>query len=97
MNPEKAARLDVPENMFALLKSGEEVELPNGRRVQPAEVMSQPQPGRMLHYGTAYGAAHEALFGVIHQREGTDSVKFDPEENPDNQVETSHFFRLIDV
>lgn len=96
MNPEEAARLGVPENLFTRLKSGDEVELPNGRRVQPAEVVSQPRPGRMFFYGAALPQYFMELSRTTERETG--SVAFDPEDtNPDNQVETSHFFHLIDV
>ncbi len=97
MNPEEAARLGVPQNMFTRLKSGHEVELPNGRRVQPAEVISQPQPGRMLYYSACGLHTYMMALIAVTERE-LHSAAFDLEHiNPDEQVEISLFFRLIDV
>ena len=89
LNPAEAARLGVPENMFARLKSGHEVELPNGRRVQPAEVISQPQPGRVLYYSGC--ALHGYMMELAYNgRRELDSVALDL-PLPNNQVEIAHF------
>ncbi len=66
------------------------------RRVQPAEVISQPQPGRMLYYSASGLHTYMMALIAVTERE-LHSVAFDLEDiNPDNQVEISHFFRLID-
>ncbi|MEE8446519.1 MAG: ribonuclease Z [Gemmatimonadota bacterium] len=75
---ERARELGVPEGpSFGLLHQGEPVELPDGRVVQPEEVVGSPRPGRKLVYTGDTGPArsvveaargadlliHEATFG----------------------------------
>lgn len=75
---ERARELGVPEGpSLGLLHQGEPVELPDGRVVQPEEVVGSPRPGRKLVYTGDTGPArsvveaargadlliHEATFG----------------------------------
>jgi ribonuclease Z len=77
-NPERARELGIPEGpLWGRLHKGETVELPDGRRVGPAELVGTPRRGRTLVYTgdtrpslavvqAARGAdllIHEATFG----------------------------------
>lgn len=51
LDPSKAVKLGVkPGPDFSALKSGRPVELPNGRVVEPGEVVGPPRPGRKIVY-----------------------------------------------
>jgi hypothetical protein len=67
------------------------VELANGRRLQPAEVISQPHPGRLLYYSVCalHGYMMELITNCYGRRE-LDSVAFDLSK-------LLIFCRLIDV
>jgi ribonuclease Z len=77
-NPDRARELGIPEGpMWGQLHKGRTVELPDGRRVGPADLVGAPRPGRTLVYSgdtrphlavieAARGAdllIHEATFG----------------------------------
>jgi ribonuclease Z len=77
-NPDRALALGIPEGpLWGRLHRGEAIELPDGRRVEPAELVGQPRPGRKVVYtgdtrpcATVVEAAsradllvHEATFG----------------------------------
>jgi ribonuclease Z len=50
-HPEKARSLEVPEGpLWSKLQHGSAVELPNGRVVNPEEVLGPPRPGRKIVY-----------------------------------------------
>ncbi len=50
-NPEKAAELGVPEGaLWGRLHRGETVELEDGRKVGPEDIVGAPRPGRLLVY-----------------------------------------------
>ncbi len=89
-NPERAKELGVPEGpLWGRLHKGETVELPDGRRVAPSDLVGAPRRGRTLVYTgdtrpspavvvAARGAdllIHEATFG---------------EEERERAVETGH-------
>jgi ribonuclease Z len=77
-NPERARALGIPEGpLWGRIHKGETIELPDGTRVEPAELVGDPRPGRKLVYtgdtrpcATVVSAAtgadllvHEATFG----------------------------------
>lgn len=77
-NPERARELGIPEGpLWGQLHRGKPVQLPDGRTVEPADLVGQPRPGRTLVYTgdtrphipvieAARGAdllVHEATFG----------------------------------
>jgi ribonuclease Z len=77
-NPDKARELGIPEGpLWGRIHKGEAVELPDGRRIEPGELVGGPRPGRKLVYtgdtrpcATVVAAAagadllvHEATFG----------------------------------
>ncbi|ADV46363.1 ribonuclease Z [Nitratifractor salsuginis] len=52
LDRDKAAELGIPEGpMLGRLKAGEPVLLPNGRIIEPVEVLSLPRPGRRILIG----------------------------------------------
>ena len=49
--PERAKRLGVPEGpLWSKLQRGQSVKLPNGRIIEPSEVVGPPRPGRKIVY-----------------------------------------------
>jgi len=87
LNREAAERLGVPQGpLFRQLTTDHAVELPNGHVVQPADVISPPQPGRMLLYLGDYGDVD------ISRSIGREEVFCALDPTDTNQVETSHFF-----
>ncbi|HEX2451385.1 MAG TPA: ribonuclease Z [Gemmatimonadales bacterium] len=89
-NPARARELGIPEGpLWGRLHKGEAIELPDGRRVEPAELVGEPRPGRKVVYTgdtrpcasvvtAASGAdllVHEATFG---------------EDERDRAIETGH-------
>jgi ribonuclease Z len=77
-NPERARELGIPEGpLWGQLHRGKTIQLPDGRTVEPADLVGQPRPGRTLVYTgdtrphlpvieAARGAdllVHEATFG----------------------------------
>lgn len=89
-NPDRARELGIPEGpLWGRIHRGQDVELPDGRRVSAQELVGPPRPGRKLVYAgdtrpcasvieAAHGAdllIHEATFG---------------EEERDRAEETGH-------
>jgi ribonuclease Z len=89
-NPDRARSLGIPEGpLWGRVHKGEAVERPDGTRVEPAELVGDPRPGRKVVYtgdtrpcATVVAAAagadllvHEATFG---------------EDERDRAVETGH-------
>jgi ribonuclease Z len=89
-NPERARELDIPEGpLWGRIHKGEVIELPDGRRVEPAELVGEARRGRKFVYTgdtrpcaavveAAAGAdllVHEATFG---------------EEERERAIETGH-------
>jgi len=77
-NPDKAREFGIPEGpLWGRIHKGEAIELPDGRRIEPAQLVGGPRPGRKLVYtgdtrpcATVVAAAagadllvHEATFG----------------------------------
>ena len=89
-NPERARELGVPEGpMWGRLHRGETVELPDGRRVGPAELVGTPRQGRTVVYT---GDTRPSL-GVVEVSRGADLLVHDStfgEEERDRAVETGH-------
>ena len=89
-NPERALALGIPEGpLWGRIHKGEAIELPDGTRVEPAQLVGDPRPGRKVVYtgdtrpcATVVTAAagadllvHEATFG---------------EDERDRAMETGH-------
>jgi len=50
-HPKRAISLGVPEGpLWSRLQHGDNIELPNGRKVSPTDVMDPPRPGRKIVY-----------------------------------------------
>ena len=89
-NPERARELGVPEGpLWGKLHKGETVELPDGRRVGPADLVGQPRRGRTVVYT---GDTRPSL-GVVEAARGADLLIHDStfgEEERARAVETGH-------
>ena len=89
-NPERARELGVPEGPFwGKLHKGETVELPDGRRVGPADLVGQPRRGRTVVYT---GDTRPSL-SVVEAARGADLLIHDStfgEEERARAVETGH-------
>jgi len=50
-HPERAVSLGIPKGpLWSMLQHGHEVELPDGRKIRPEEVIDPPRPGRKIVY-----------------------------------------------
>jgi ribonuclease Z len=89
-NPERARELGVPEGpLWGRLHKGETVELPDGRRVEPADLVGAPRRGRAVVYT---GDTRPSL-GVVEAARGADLLIHDStfgEEERARAVETGH-------
>jgi len=89
-NPERARELGVPEGpLWGQLHKGETVELPDGRRVGPADLVGRPRRGRTVVYT---GDTRPSL-GVVEAARGADLLIHDStfgEEERARAVETGH-------
>ena len=89
-NPERARELGVPEGpLWGKLHKGETVELPNGRRVGPADLVGQPRRGRTV----VYTGDTRPSPTVVEAARGADLLIHDStfgEEERARAVETGH-------
>ena len=89
-NPERARELGVPEGpLWGKLHKGETVELPDGRRVGPADLVGQPRRGRTVVYT---GDTRPSPI-VVEAARGADLLIHDStfgEEERARAVETGH-------
>jgi ribonuclease Z len=89
-NPDRARELGVPEGpLWGRLHRGEVVELPDGRRVGPAEMVGEPRRGRTVVYT---GDTRPSLT-VVEAARGADLLVHDStfgEEERARAVETGH-------
>jgi len=89
-NPERARELGIPEGpLWGRLHRGESVELPDGRRVGPAELVGEPRPGRTVVYT---GDTRPSL-AVVEAARGADLLVHDStfgEEERERAIETGH-------
>ncbi|HYL28594.1 MAG TPA: ribonuclease Z [Gemmatimonadales bacterium] len=89
-NPERARELGVPEGpLWGKLHKGETVELPDGRRVGPADLVGRPRRGRTVVYT---GDTRPSL-SVVEAARGADLLIHDStfgEEERARAVETGH-------
>jgi ribonuclease Z len=89
-NPERAREIGIPEGpLWGKLHQGETVELPDGRRVGPEELVGKPRRGRTVVYT---GDTRPSL-GVVEAARGADVLVHDStfgEEERDRAVETGH-------
>jgi ribonuclease Z len=89
-NPERARELGVPEGpLWGKLHKGETVELPDGRRVGPADLVGQPRRGRTV----VYTGDTRPSPTVVEAARGADLLIHDStfgEEERARAVETGH-------
>src|SRR5690242_9383335 len=89
-NPERARELGVPEGpLWGRLHRGESVELPDGRRVSPADMVGEPRRGRTVVYT---GDTRPSL-AVVEAARGADLLVHDStfgEEERERAIETGH-------
>jgi ribonuclease Z len=89
-NPDRARELGIPEGpLWGKLHKGESVELPDGRRVGPEELVGRPRRGRTVIYT---GDTRPSL-AVVEAARGADLLVHDStfgEEERERAVETGH-------
>lgn len=89
-NPERARELGIPEGpLWGKLHKGEGVELPDGRRVEPEELVGRPRRGRTVVYT---GDTRPSLT-VVEVGRGADLLVHDStfgEDERERAVETGH-------
>jgi len=67
--PQRAITLGIPEGaLWSKLQHGHEVELPNGRKARPHDVMGPPRPGRKI----AYTGDTKPSQGIVKLAEGAE-------------------------
>jgi ribonuclease Z len=89
-NPERARELGIPEGpLWGRLHKGETVELPDGRRIGPAELVGAPRRGRTL----VYTGDTRPTLKVVEAARGADLLIHEAtfgEEEVDRAAETGH-------
>jgi ribonuclease Z len=89
-NPERAREIGIPEGpLWGKLHKGEVVELSDGRRVGPEELVGKPRRGRSV----VYTGDTRPTLGVVEAARGADLLVHDStfgEEERDRAVETGH-------
>jgi ribonuclease Z len=89
-NPERAREIGIPEGpLWGKLHKGEMVELSDGRRVGPEELVGKPRRGRSV----VYTGDTRPTLGVVEAARGADLLVHDStfgEEERDRAVETGH-------
>ncbi len=89
-NPDRARELGIPEGpLWGKLHKGESVELPDGRRVGPEELVGQPRRGRTV----VYTGDNRPSLAVVEVARGADLLVHDStfgEEERERAVETGH-------
>lgn len=89
-NPERARELGIPEGpLWGRLHKGDTVELPDGRRVGPAELVGAPRRGRTL----VYTGDTRPTLQVVEAARGADLLIHEAtfgEEEVDRAAETGH-------
>jgi len=89
-NPERAREIGIPEGpRWGKLHKGEMVELSDGRRVGPEELVGKPRRGRSV----VYTGDTRPTLGVVEAARGADLLVHDStfgEEERDRAVETGH-------
>jgi ribonuclease Z len=89
-NPDRARELGVPEGpLWGRLHKGETVELPDGRRVSPADLVGAPRQGRIV----VYTGDTRPTLTVVEAARGADLLIHDStfgEEERERAGETGH-------
>jgi ribonuclease Z len=89
-NPERAREIGIPEGpLWGKLHKGEMVELSDGRRVGPEELVGKPRRGRSV----VYTGDTRPTLGVVEAARGADLLVHDStfgEEERDRAVQTGH-------
>jgi ribonuclease Z len=89
-NPQRARELGIPEGpLWGRLHKGETVELPDGRRIGPAELVGAPRRGRTL----VYTGDTRPTLKVVEAARGADLLIHEAtfgEEEVDRAAETGH-------
>jgi ribonuclease Z len=89
-NPARARELGIPEGpLWGRLHKGDAIELPDGRRVEPAELVGEPRPGRKV----VYTGDTRPCASVVTAASGSDLLVHEAtfgEDERDRAIETGH-------
>jgi ribonuclease Z len=89
-NPDRARELGIPEGpLWGRIHKGETIELPDGRRVEPAELVGEPRRGRRF----VYTGDTRPCASVVEAASGADLLVHEAtfgEDERDRAVETGH-------